>query len=102
MEHKTMEHKRIKLSTANCYQLEDTELQGMYLALALFQYRSLRHPNYSEFLIIRQLHKDIKKFYVELQEQHLKQPNNLMIYRMCGFFEGHLHAIQRIIDNQQE
>lgn len=93
---------RVKLSTTSTFDLERDEIKRLYVYLSLFQYRSLRIPDYNERLLIETLEKDFKKFYIEIQRQSEKEPNNLMLHKIRMFFDVHYNKLKKIGDEYRE
>lgn len=93
---------KVKLSTTSTFDLEQTEIKRLYIYLSLFQYRSLRIPDYNERLLIETLEKDFKKFYIEMQKQTEKDPNNLILNRVRTFFDFHYNKLKIIGDQYRE
>ncbi|MFI3292052.1 MAG: hypothetical protein SNG27_02075 [Rikenellaceae bacterium] len=92
-----MEHKeRIRLTTTSSFDLERDEIKHLYTYLSLFQYRWLRIPDYRERVLIETLQKDFKKFYVEMQTQTERDPNNLTLNRIRAFFDIHHKRLKEL------
>ncbi|MFI3292883.1 MAG: hypothetical protein SNG27_05095 [Rikenellaceae bacterium] len=90
---------KVRLTTSNTFVLEQDEIKRLYIYLSLFQYRSLRIPNYNEQKLIETLDKDFKKFCIELQNQAERDPNNLIINKMRTFFDNHHKKLKEILDD---
>ncbi len=80
---------KVRLTTSSTFDLERDEIKRLYIYLSLFQYRWLRIPEYRERQLIETLKKDFKRFYIELQTQTERDPNNLTLNRMRAFFDTH-------------
>ncbi len=89
---------KVKLTTTSTFDLEKDEIKKLYIYLSLFQYRSLRIPEYRERPLFEMLEKDFKKFYVEMQRQSEKDPNNLMLHKIRAFFDIHYKHLKEISD----
>ncbi len=87
---------KVRLTTSNTFVLESEEVKRLYTYLALFQYRYLRIPDYKEHLLFESLEKDFKKFYIEMQNQTERDPNNLTLNRILAFFDTHYKHIKKI------
>ncbi|MFI3281545.1 MAG: hypothetical protein R3Y44_06210 [Rikenellaceae bacterium] len=87
---------KVRLTTSNTFDLERDEIRRLYIYLSLFQYRWLRVPDYREQPLLETLEKDFKKFYVEMQRQIERDPNNLTLNRICGFFDHHYQKIKEL------
>lgn len=68
---------KVRLTTSSTFDLESSEIKRLYIYLSLFQYRWLRVPDYREGLLLEALEKEFKQFYVEMQAQTERDPNNL-------------------------
>lgn len=95
------QHKRVKLTTTTTFDLAPHEIERLYIYLSLFQYRYLRVPDYNEQLLLKQLKKDFKRFYIELQKQTERDPNNLTLNSIRAFFEIHYTKLKRITDQNE-
>ncbi|MFR9501559.1 MAG: hypothetical protein SNI49_03215 [Rikenellaceae bacterium] len=87
---------KVRLTTSNTFVLEREEIKRLYTYLSLFQYRYLRIPDYRENLLFESLEKDFRKFYIEMQTQTQRDPNNLTLNRICAFFDNHYKHIKEI------
>ncbi len=93
-----MEQKeRIKLTTFNTFDLEREEIRRLYTYLSLFQYRYLRTPDYRERPLIEALQVDFKRYYIELQKQTEREPNNLALNRIRAFFDMHHKQLVKLV-----
>ncbi len=91
------QNERIKLTTFNTFDLEQGEIKRLYTYLSLFQYRHLRTPDYRERLLIETLQTDFKRYYVELQKQTERDPNNLTLNRIRAFFDMHHKQLAKLV-----
>ncbi len=89
---------RVKLTTSNSFVLEQEEIKRLYTYLSLFQYRYLRTPDYCEQVLIQHLEKDFKKYYVEMQKQAERDPNNLVLSKIRAFFDNHNKHLKRLVE----
>ncbi len=87
---------KVRLTTSNTFDLEREEMKRLYIYLSLFQYRYLRIPDYRERLLFESLEKDFRKFYIEMQTQTERDPNNLTLNRIRAFFDNHYKHIKEI------
>ena len=93
---------KVRLSTSSTFDLEQSEIKSLYIYLSLFQYRYLRVPDYKERLLIENLQKDFKKYYIELQKQTERDPNNLTLNRMRAFFDNHHKKLKELTDEYKQ
>lgn len=97
-----MEQKhKVRLTTTSTFDLEQNEIEKLYIYLSLFQYRYLRIPDYHEHVLIETLTKDFKKYLVEMQAQCEKDPNNLTLNKVRTFFELHYNKLKMINERQR-
>ncbi|MFI3320554.1 MAG: hypothetical protein SNH01_07370 [Rikenellaceae bacterium] len=89
---------RIRLTTSNTFDMEQEEIKRLYTYLSLFQYRHLRTPDYRERLLIETLQSDFKKYYIEMQKQTEREPNNLTMNRIRAFFDMHHKQLAKLTD----
>ncbi len=89
---------KVRLTTTSSFDLEKDEIKRLYIYLSLFQYRSLRVPEYREHRLFETLEKDFKKYYVEMQKQSERDPNNLTLSKIRAFFEIHYKHVKEISD----
>ncbi len=92
---------KVRLTTTSTFDLEKDEIKRLYIYLSLFQYRSLRIPDYREHRLFETLEKDFKKYYVEMQKQSEQDPNNLTLNKIRAFFEIHYKHIKEISDESR-
>ncbi len=93
---------KIKMTPVISYVVDRSELKQTYVNISLLQYRWLRTPQYSEYLAIKQLHKDVKYFFEELQKLSNQEPNNLSIYKMKKSLEVHYKNLKDITEAEAE
>ncbi len=89
---------KVRLITSNTFDLEHNEMKSLYIYLSLFQYRALRVPDYRERPLIESLTKDFKRYYVEMQKQTERDPNNLTLNRIRAFFDMHYKKLKELSD----
>ncbi len=89
---------KVRLSTSSTFDLEQNEIKRLYIYLSLFQYRYLRVPDYKERPLIETLEKDFKKYYIELQQQTERDPNNHTLNRIRAFFDLHHKKLKELTD----
>ncbi len=93
---------RIRLTTSNTFDLERDEIKRLYTYLSLFQYRYLRVPDYRERPLIECLEKDFKKYYIEMQKQTERDPNNLTLNKIRAFFDIHNKSLKVLTDEYKQ
>ncbi len=93
---------KAKLTTEKIFVLEESEIRQLYTLLALFQYRHLRIPEYNERKLLERLAQDFKKFYADLQREMERDPNNLALYKVRGFFDTHYKKMRDLLDIECE
>ncbi len=96
------QRERIKLTTFNTFDMERDEIKRLYTYLSLFQYRWLRVPDYRERILIERLEKDFKGYYVEMQKQTEREPNNLALNRIRAFFDVHHKHLKELTNEYKE
>ncbi len=96
------QRERIKLKRLNTFDLERDELKRLYTYLSLSQYRWLRVPYYRERVLIERLEKDFKGYYVEMQKQTERDPNNLALNRIRAFFDLHYKQLKELTNEYKE
>lgn len=93
---------RVRLVTSSSFDLERDEVKRLYIYLSLFQYRSLRKPNYNERPLIETLEQDFRRFLVEIQQQALREPNNLTLSKIRAFFDIHYNKLKEFADEYRD
>ncbi|MFR9597402.1 MAG: hypothetical protein SNH79_07500 [Rikenellaceae bacterium] len=93
---------KVRLTTSSTFDLERDEIKRLYTYLSLFQYRWLRVPDYRERVLIEALEKDFKKFYIEMQSQTERDPNNLTLNKIRAYFDIHHKKLKELTDEYKE